>query len=238
MKYNIAICDDEDMMIKINTVYITELSKKMKLDVSVHGFTDGRDLIDFAYEHKIDIAFLDIDMPEISGISSAMSLKKINKDIIIIFVTGHKEFALEAFDADAVGYIVKPVQPEKLERILRKAINLINMSKNQIISKSIFIIEDNVKKKLLIHQIISIEKEGNRCKIVSINETHYCYMTISKILNELDKDFWQINQGVVVGKRYIKDIYGNEVIMKNGQRYVLGRKYSKDVKDRFYNQYK
>lgn len=238
MKYNIAICDDEDMMIKINTVYITELSKKMKLDVSVHGFTDGRDLIDFACEHKIDIAFLDIDMPEISGISSAMSLKKINKDIIIIFVTGHKEFALEAFDADAVGYIVKPVQPEKLERILRKAINLINMSKNQIISKSIFIIEDNVKKKLLIHQIISIEKEGNRCKIVSINETHYCYMTISKILNELDKDFWQINQGVVVGKRYIKDIYGNEVIMKNGQRYVLGRKYSKDVKDRFYNQYK
>jgi len=177
-------------------------------------------------------------MPTVSGIASAMSFKKINKDIIIIFVTGHKEFALEAFDADAIGYIVKPVQPEKLERILRKAINLINMSKNQIMSKSIFIIEDNIKKKLLIHQIITIEKEGNRCKIVSINEIHYCYMTISKILNELDKDFWQINQGVIVGRRYIKDIYGNEVIMKNGQRYVLGRKYSKDVKDRFYNQYK
>lgn len=234
MKFCIAICDDEEMMLKINQVYITEMIKKIGVEAQITCFKSGQEVIKFAQNHDIDIAFLDIDMKGLSGIATAVQLKKLKQSIITIFVTGHREFAVEAFDAEAVGYLVKPVEPQKLEKLLKRAINLVIMQKNRLINSNITITEDNLKKKIQQYKIIYIEKKINKCLINTTEQTHSCYDTIANMKNMLDDSFLQISQGVIVNKRYIRSIEGNDVLLKNQLIFSIGRKFIKEVKASYF----
>lgn len=233
MKYAIGICDDEELMVNINTIYIKDISQKLNLDIDLHTFSSGEKIIEYAKSHKLDIAFLDIDMDGISGISTAVSLRKINSNIVTIFITGHTEYAVDAFDTDAAGYLIKPLNPEKLEHSIKKAVKYITMAKTAVVSKYITITEDNVKKKIPQYQILYFEKVGNQCKIVTTKEIHYWYATIKTVLNALDDDFIQISQGIIVNCRYVKDIIKGEMILKNSSSFRIGRQYLPAVKERF-----
>lgn len=233
MPYHIVVCDDEKVMVNVNSVYIKDIAEKLKLDIVLHTFTSGTALLDYAQSNPVDIAFLDIDLEETSGISVAVSLRKLNAAIVTVFITGHTEYALDAFDTDAAGYLVKPLNPEKLEHSIKKAVNYIRMQKTAIKAKSIVITENNVKKKIPQHQILYFEKEGNQCRLVTVNGTHYWYATIKMLLDTLDHDFMQINQGVIVNCRYIKDIVKGDLILKNGEIFPVGRRYLTEIKERF-----
>lgn len=236
MRYIIGICDDEELMLKINELYVREMSKKIGIDVEILCFRSGNEIIEYSQSDKIDVAFMDIDMKGISGINAALKLKSINRDMVIIFVTGHREFAIDAFEADAVGYLVKPIQPEKVEKMLRKSINLIILMKNRVNNTMLVITEDNIKKKIPQYKIIYIEKEGNQCQIHTTEGTHSYYIAITKIIEELEDYFWQINQGIIINKKFIKDIVKNEILLKNGLSFILGRKYSKEIRQKFFQE--
>lgn len=236
MRYIIGICDDEELMLKINELYVREMSKKIGIDVEILCFRSGNEIIEYSQSDKIDVAFMDIDMKGISGINAALKLKSINRDMVIIFVTGHREFAIDAFEADAVGYLVKPIQPEKVEKMLRKSINLIILMKNRVNNTMLVITEDNIKKKIPQYKIIYIEKEGNQCQIHTTEGTHSYYIAITKIIEELEDYFWQINQGIIINKKFIKDIVKNEILLKNGLSFTLGRKYSKEIRQKFFQE--
>ena len=87
-------------------------------DAQVDGFLFAREAMAFAKEHAPDIAFLDISMPGIDGITMAEELKKQYPTVNIIFTTGYSEYAPDAFALHASGYIMKPVTREKLEEEL------------------------------------------------------------------------------------------------------------------------
>lgn len=234
MRFEIGICDDETIMQQINSLYIQNIADKFNLDIMLHTFSSGEELLDFSKNHPLHIVFLDIDMVGVSGIETAFSLRKYYPDIVTIFITGHTEYAIEAFDTEAIGYIMKPVDATKLERIFIKAINYVKMTMNTIRSKSITFVEDNIKKKLPQHQIIYFEKEGNQCKIITAKSTHYWYTTIKNILDILDDDFIQINQGIIANKRYIASIIKGDLILKNGDTFKIGRKYLPNVRASFF----
>ncbi len=84
-------------------------------------FTNPTKALLYAQDHEVDIAFLDIDMPVISGVQLARALKQIHKKIEIIFVTGYEEYALEAYQLGAIGYLLKPYSQDNLFEILDRA---------------------------------------------------------------------------------------------------------------------
>ena len=75
---------------------------------SLNLFLDGISALDWAKEHVVDIAFLDVEMPGLHGLELARELRKINSDIRIVFVTAYSQYAMDAWDIDATGYILKP----------------------------------------------------------------------------------------------------------------------------------
>lgn len=81
---------------------------------TVHGFRNPLEVLEFMKETKCDIAFLDIQMREMSGIVLARKLKEIYPKVNIIFVTGYSQYANEAFDLHASGYVYKPVTADKI----------------------------------------------------------------------------------------------------------------------------
>ncbi len=85
-------------------------------------FYNPLEALNYASTNRVDIAFLDIEMPIIKGIDLAKKIKESNKNVRIIFATGYSEYALEAFGADAVDYVMKPYEPETIKKAIDKAL--------------------------------------------------------------------------------------------------------------------
>lgn len=109
--------DDEKMLLENFRLTAGEISK---ID-SLKTFSCGKDAISWVKEHPIDVAFLDIEMPVMNGIELAACLRRIDENIRIIFVTAYEQYALQAFEVDAIGYLLKPYLKEDIEKQIKKA---------------------------------------------------------------------------------------------------------------------
>ena len=107
---HILATDDEQRALNVLMGSIKETVPKSK----VHGFRNPHDALEFMKETKCEIAFLDIKMRGMSGIVLARKLKEIYPKVNIVFVTGYSEYANEAFDLHASGYVYKPVTAHKV----------------------------------------------------------------------------------------------------------------------------
>lgn len=83
-------------------------------------FKSGKEALEWARQHEVNAAFLEMEMPSMHGLQLAKELHAINENIGVVFVTASRQFALEAFAVDAIGYILKPYTPEDIRKELRK----------------------------------------------------------------------------------------------------------------------
>lgn len=86
-----------------------------------YAFSNPTDALEHAVRHKIDLAFLDIEMPVMTGLELAKRLNRIDPEIRIVFVTGFKEYAYDAFSVNAIGYVLKPFSDEMIREQIEKA---------------------------------------------------------------------------------------------------------------------
>lgn len=92
------------------------------LDIdSLKLFPDGQSALEWAAAHPVDTAFLDMEMPGLHGVALALRLREIHPDIRIIFVTAYSQYALQAFNVDAIGYVLKPYSKSDIRKELNKA---------------------------------------------------------------------------------------------------------------------
>lgn len=107
---NILLVDDEELQL----IRLEKECKKVLPDEKYFCYTNPKLAYDSNINNKIDIAFLDIEMPLLNGIQLAKKLKRINPLINIIFVTAYTEYAMDAFNMHASGYLMKPVKESKI----------------------------------------------------------------------------------------------------------------------------
>ena len=235
MQYNIAICDDEKMTLKINAKYISDLAKNYKVEANIMCFSSGVNLVEYGTNHCIDAVFLDIDMTEMNGLEVAAQLMKNNPRLVVVFITGHREFAYEAFSVEALGYLTKPVEYNKLDRSFKKVICQIQDNYLRSNRKTLIITEDSQKKRLRQNIIIYIEKVGAQSIIVTKQEKYAVYESISSLMDRLESCFIRINQGVIVNLEHVSGIEKGYVVMFSGTKFSIGRTYNKEVKEAFLN---
>ena len=106
-----AICVDDEKLI---TDYVVSLCRDMPPLTEAEGFTRAKDALRWLKENDADLALLDIDMPDMNGLTLAAEIKKLRPDTAIVFLTGYSEYAVNAFELRASGYLLKPVSKEKL----------------------------------------------------------------------------------------------------------------------------
>lgn len=107
----IVCVDDEKLVLDL----VVRLCRQMPQISEVEGFTGSMEALEYLKNNTADIALLDIDMPDINGIKLAVRIKKMHPDMAIIFLTGYSHYAVEAFKIHANGYILKPIEKERLE---------------------------------------------------------------------------------------------------------------------------
>ncbi|MBQ0028581.1 MAG: response regulator [Lachnospiraceae bacterium] len=106
--------DDEQNALE----YIMRKIQAAETDAEVHGFNNAKDALESAKKLPFDVAFMDIQMPEITGIELAKKFKKINPQANMVFVTGYSEYTMDAFSVDASGYLLKPATKDQVRHAL------------------------------------------------------------------------------------------------------------------------
>lgn len=114
----VLLIDDEQAMLTA----LSQLLSRIEGVVIAGTASSSADALAFAGQHAVDLAFIDIKIAEDNGLTLALELRKMSADLDIVFVTSHKEFALDSFDVYPLDYIVKPVSLKRLEETVARAV--------------------------------------------------------------------------------------------------------------------
>lgn len=234
MAYQIGLCDDEVYQIKVNSLFLREIAEKNNMDLECHGFSSGKQLKKYLSCKQLDILFMDIDLGKESGIDLATQLSHQYPEMIIVFVTGHKEFMEEAFEIDAMGYLVKPFEIKRMESALRKSILQASAMRENHNEREIIVTDENLKKKIQCRDIIYIQKQQYKSIIVTREKEYHVYESITSLYERIGEGFLRVNQSEVVNRDYIKGISGNIVQLKNKIEMSIGRTYRKELMKQYF----
>ena len=221
------IVDDEAIARDIIT---THLSKIANITV-IASCSNALEAFNAINNHKIDLVFLDINMPEISGISFA---KSINKDIKIIFTTAYRDYAVEGFELQAVDYLLKPIPFERLLKAVNTYFEVYSESKNNTVQKTVnndfmFVRSDRRMLKVDFKDIVYIESYSDYIKIHLANETIVTRETISAIEVKLPKNtFIRIHRSFIVALHKISSFTNEQIVIQN-KSLTISRSYKAKV---------
>ena len=186
----------------------------------------------------VDLIFLDINMPEISGLSFA---KSINPNIKIIFTTAYREYAVDGFDLQAVDYLLKPISFDRLLQAINKYFNentLINNTPDEIIPERndyFFVRSDRKMIKINFDEITYIESLSDYIKIHITNNTVITRETISNIEAKLpQQNFIRTHRSYIVSLKAITS-FTNETIGIGNHEIPISRSYKEEVLERLEN---
>ena len=128
----ILICDDDDLNLGINERCVEIISKREDKEIIIYSFREpNEDMMSLIESNQIEIALLDIELKYEDGLAIAKRLQSKNARMPIIFITGHEEYKGDACDIMAVGYIEKPVNLEKFDRLFTRALTLVENEKKR-----------------------------------------------------------------------------------------------------------
>ena len=229
---NCLIVDDEPVA---REILESHLAKIDAVNV-VAGCKNALEAFHFINAEKIDLIFLDINMPEISGLSFA---KSINRNIKIIFTTAYREYAVDGFDLQAVDYLLKPISFERLLQAINKYFDENTVTENadhrEIVpekSDYIFVRSDRKMIKICIPDILYIESLADYIKIHLPNNMVVTRETMSSIEAKLpQQDFIRVHRSFVVSIAAIES-FTNEYIEIKRKQIPISRSYKKEVLER------
>ena len=203
----IAVCDDEEKFRNQARDMVDKLAGS--LDVVVDAYSDGNQLLAAFDKKPYDVLFLDIEMPAMDGITLAKKLRERSDSIYIVFLTGHVEYALEGYEVNALRYLTKPVQEEKLREVLRFVMDQ-STSKRQLMIK-----EDGEELLLNIADIIYFEAQNQYVMIYAADGEHLVRYNIGDFEEQLKNDgFFRVHRGDLISLAKVKKLVKSEVLME------------------------
>lgn len=218
-KLKCVVVDDEPMAREIIETYI---AKTPNLEL-VASFKNAAEVILFAQENEVDLFFLDIHMPEISGLSLA---KIIHKKSQIIFTTAYREYAIDGFNLNVVDYLLKPIAFDRFLQAVQKVL-VLEIPENN--NNFMFVRSDRKMVKIDFNSILYIESLSDYLKIFTKEKTIVLRETISGLEEKLPaKKFIRIHRSFIVSLKNLTS-YTNEFIEIDQKALPISRSYKESV---------
>jgi len=217
------IIDDEAHAIKS---LISHIEKMSLLQLIGYNQDPLKALSEFEGKKQYpDITFLDIDMPQISGIELSAILKDKTS---VVLTTAHPHFAVDAFEIDVSDYLLKPIPFHRFLKCVHK-INDRIAEKKQKEADNFFYIQSEGKGKLIkifFDEVLFVESQKNYVSIATKDKKHLTYLTLAEIENKLPPSFMRINKSFIVHTGKITHVEGNEIFLENLKTsFVIGASY-------------
>ena len=224
------IADDEPIARQILENYIAEIPY-LTLAASCNN---AFEVLEILQNQKVDILFLDINMPKLSGLSLLKSMR-ISPQVVI--TTAYPEYAVEGFELSVTDYLLKPFSIERFLQAVTKVQKhttvetTIPLEPSDIEGpKSLFVKSDKKIIKIVLNDINHIEAYGNYIKIFT--ETMVLTpQTLTEFLEKLPKNFLRVHKSFVINFDKLKLIDGNRIILQNDTKLPIGKSYRSNLLD-------
>lgn len=181
----ILICDDEEKYVKVLKAHVEEYMKNNFVKAEYCITTSSTEI--FEQNSSFDLVFLDIQMPEISGITLAKELKRRNGKVILFFITAFEEYQDEAMDLHIFRFFDKPFDVSRLYSSLDKAMEYIDESYIDI-----FLTITGEQKRILIDDIFYVKNENRKTIVVTNNNQYNIKSSFSEITNKIPNTFFYL----------------------------------------------
>jgi DNA-binding LytR/AlgR family response regulator len=219
---NCIIVDDEPLARQLIETYIDQIPGIESLG----SYQTAKEAFEALHNQDIDVIFLDIEMPGINGLNFIRSLKKSPK---VVFVTAYAEYAVDAFEIEALDYLVKPVT---FERFL-KAIQKTGITRSEPVQSPdisyIFLKVDRKLVKVSFSDIRYIEASGDYLKVHTTVRNYVVYMTMGKIESLLPASkFIRVHRSTIVNTLFIQGIENNFIKLDNVE-IMIGQTYRENL---------
>ena len=220
MKLKIAVCDDN----KVDQDYVIGILRKWAEEtnriIEIHTFLSAEQfLFQYAEEKDFHILVLDIEMQRMNGVELAKKLRQDNRQLQILFVTGYPDFMAEGYEVDALHYLIKPVDPRKLFRVLEKAADNLKMA------EKVLLLQDNGElRRLIIRNILYVEVFSHFCTLHTTEGIIETRIPIGELGNRLGEAFIRVHRSYLVNLEQIKRIAKTDIFLEDGSTVPLARR--------------
>ncbi len=215
------IVDDEPVAQRILEDYLTGLNDFELVGKCLHAL-EARELLQ---QNRVDLMFLDLEMPRLKGFSF---LKTLSDRPQVIITTAYREYAVEGYELEVLDYLLKPITFERFLKAIDRYQRGRAVSSGfvpQSLERPYIHVKSNRKTiKLWLDQIRFIEGMNNYIKIAYGTQTHIVYSSLGKILEQLTDDFVRVHKSFVVNKNHIT-AFSQELIELEDQQIPVGATY-------------
>lgn len=221
------IIDDEHIAHDIIKGYC-DLLPDMQLMKSCY---DALEAFEYLNRNKVELIFLDLNMPVLQGFEF---LKTLNHPPKVIVTTAYQEYALEGYEHNVADYLLKPFGFERFLKAVNKALDSSTDRKvipgeNNTAPDRIFVESNKKHIQLEIENILYLEAAGNYVKVITTTETIIIREKLSTMLELLSaNDFLQVHKSFAVAPRHIRSIEGNTILIKDNQ-IPVGKSYKLNI---------
>ncbi|MBN2173931.1 MAG: response regulator transcription factor [Bacteroidales bacterium] len=234
-----VIADDEQYARKLLADYVTrvpglELAGQCK---------NAMDVIKTLHNQPVDLLFLDIQMPDMTGVEL---LKTLSSKPVVIFTTAYKEYAIEGYELDVIDYMLKPISFERFMQGVNKAVDFIRMKKNQKdphilsipsepVSETINLKADYKIYRVKLDDILYIEGLKEYVSVFTIIKRYIVLESLKRLEEILPAGrFMRVHKSYIVNIKKINALYGNTIEMGD-KEIPIGKLYAEEVKKKLFS---
>lgn len=230
MAIKCIIVDDEPLAIEVLESYADRISN---LEV-IATCKNAIKAFEILQEQPVDLIFLDIQMPKLTGIEFLKSLSKPPK---VIFTTAYRDYAIQGYELDVVDYLLKPISFDRFLKAVSKVLDVKSLTTNDTESISedndyIYLKADKKMVKVCLNEILYIESLKDYVRVKTSNKDVITHQKISYLEEKLPEEcFMRIHRSFIVATKKI-ETYSATVIEVPGKELPIGRLYKQGVLDR------
>jgi DNA-binding LytR/AlgR family response regulator len=220
------IIEDDKIFIKILEELISKNDQVELVDV----FNNAEDAVEFLKEEIIDLIFLDVELPKMSGLDL---VPLIDKKTQIIFVTGDKNYAADAFDFNAIDYLVKPISANRFNKAIEKAKEVYDIKNSRLFNKNrLFLKVNNAYQHIDASDVLYVEALGDYVTVITKNKKFTLLTTMKQIEQKLpEQKFARVHRSFIVNMDKVETYDGGAVVVDK-KIISIGKSYKQAIVSR------
>lgn len=228
-KYNCIIVDDDEVA-RLKVISIARLFPALHI---VNHFSSAASALAVIEEAPIDILFLDIDMPAITGLELRKKLMAIP---ICVFITSHPEHAVESFALDTFDYLIKPLQLERFRQTMTRIEEFMHVRQKAALYESsfgddfIYVKEGYERIKVKLYEVSHIEALKDYSILVTAHKRYCVLSSIGNLLKESHfKSFVRIHRSFAVQRQFVERVGTQNLTLTNQMSLPIGQSFKSHV---------
>lgn len=228
-KFNCLIVDDDE----VARLKVVSIVRNFPIFNIIGNFSSAISAFSVSEKEPIDVLFLDIDMPTLSGLELRKKLMNIP---VCVFITSHPEHAAESFELETLDFIVKPLREERFAQTVSRIEEFMEIKQKAVLYETSFgddfiYIKDGYEKvKVKLHDILYIEALKDYCILVTSYKRYCVFSSIGNLIKEPHfSHFIRIHRSYAVQRQFVEKVGANEITLFNNTKLPIGNAFKSNT---------